>query len=224
MYYPNHLPYHNSSFLLTEEENEKPQLVIPSFFDCYGYPETMRRLQLWINTAFAYRRFNHRTALEMLDIKSQLMRLLEAASMLTDSGLGDIPDANADLFNPRWYYNPSPGYTAWDFFPHHLSEQEYRTPYLVLEECIQKRTLPQWRSILDDLYDGACYRSTNGEEHSGAIYQDTNEDNIRQRCRQLLKLIEACHLILVREIANPGAGKAKAIARKPGMVKKAAGV
>jgi hypothetical protein len=182
----------------------------------------MHYLQLWINTAFAYRRFNHRTALEMLDIKSQLMRLLEAASILTDNGLSDIPDADTDLFNPRWYYDPSPGYTAWDFFPRHLSEQQYRTPYLVLEECTHKRTLPEWRSILDDLYDAACYRSTNGEVHSGTIYQDTNEDNIRQRCRQLLKLVEASHLILVREIAVPEASRVKATAKKTAMVKKAA--
>ena len=200
MYYPNHQPYHNLPLLLDENECKNPRKVIPAFFDCYGYPCTMHYLQLWFNTAIAHRRFNHRTVLEMLSLKSELLKLLEAASIFTDNGRSNIPAKETDLFQPRWFYDYiEPGHTAWDYFPRHLSEEQYRRPALVLEECRTKRTLPEWRSILDVLFFSACHRSANNENYSGSIYQVTYENNIGQRCRQLLQLVEAAHLIDVRE-------------------------
>ncbi|HSC39356.1 MAG TPA: hypothetical protein VLD19_15845, partial [Chitinophagaceae bacterium] len=117
-----------------------------------------------------------------------------------DNGRSDIPAKETDLFQPRWFYDYiAPDRTAWDYFPRHLSEQQYRQPALVLEECRTKRTLPEWRSILDLLFLAACQRSANHENYSGSIYQVTYENNIGQRCRQLLQLVEAAYLIDVRE-------------------------
>ena len=49
------------------------------------------------------------------------------------------------------------------------------------------------------LFYAACHHSANTASHSGSIYQATYENNIGQRCRQLLQLVEAAHLIDVRE-------------------------
>ncbi len=203
MYHPNHEPHYNTPYLLTEEESANPRSVIRVFFDCAHYPVQVQLLLFWFKNAFGYRRLRRKTLLRVHDFKGQLLRLLEAASLMTDKGKSTIPAKETNIMNQRWYVRqPAPGYCAWDYFPRFLTRQQYRNPYLALQQCTAKRTLPQWRTILDDVYDAACQCSTNGDENAGTIFNDVVEPNIHLRCLQLLQLVEAAHLILVRE--KPG--------------------
>jgi hypothetical protein len=188
------LPHH-----LTGQEMQNPHLVIKDFFSCYDLPFAILQLENWVRSAFAEKsRLSKSDSLLLLDIQEHLIRLLEAALLLDDESSSegktmDVQTApDSTLLNTALFYTPHPTTQAWDCFPRHLSRTEYRNPYHVFTICLGQLDLAGWRKFLKGLFYAATYDTP----ISGAI----NDDDIQYTCKCLYKLLEACHLIKVREI------------------------
>jgi hypothetical protein len=138
----------------------------------------------------------------MLYFFDLLGKVIEAAELLTDEpgnrekGAVITPSSESDLLNPYFYCSQTQKeFPAWQCFPRHLSRSEYLDPYWVLEKCFQRKSSAEWRAFLMDLF---CAASKN----DNSIVDDTHDIDIYRTCRYLFKLLEACHLIKVREMGN----------------------
>jgi len=198
MYYPNFLPHHNQPMLLTEAEHQHPQQVIVAFFECYHLVDARRSLKRCLKAAFSHRRLRRKGLLDIIALREALLRLLEAATLLRDEGKAALPEDEPDPLNPLWYLGRNTGeHTHWDYLPRHLSQKQYRNPYRVFHQCARKSTLPLWRGLLEGLVAAASYANMHGED--GCIPYSDKEPCARAQCSRLVQLVEAAHLVYVRE-------------------------
>ena len=198
MNYPDYLPHHNQPAVLTEEQYNDPIHAIYDFFDWYDLVHARARLCLWIKTAFSNRRLRRTTLLEVLTLKEDLVPLLEAATLLQDDNRWNIPDDEQDIIHPRWYfYKAYDRLNQWHYQPRHLTERQYRNPARVFKQCTMRSTLPEWKTYLDSLFYAACYSNIGG--YDGCVGHSEKEVNAHGQAGRLVMLLEAAHLVYVRE-------------------------
>jgi hypothetical protein len=102
-------------------------------------------------------------------------------------------DVETNLLHPALYFGWGRNNTIWDHFPRNLNMQEYIDPYLVLPQFFELYDLNEWCKELNNLLSDGL------SSHDPAEFfgQDQNMLLIQ---KNLLKLIEAVHLIDVREV------------------------
>ncbi|HEY4151031.1 MAG TPA: hypothetical protein VGM41_18965, partial [Chitinophagaceae bacterium] len=184
--------------LLLEEEYDDPKRVIVQFFDANHLQDALSQLKSCLKAAFSKRRLRRRTLLSMMAFREDMLRLLEAATLLKDEGKSTIPEDAADPLATSWYCaSIGRDYTEWDYLPRHLSRKQYFNPYRVFKQCSNMSTLPEWRVVIEGLIDAAAYRGMEGED--GCICHSNEEPNAYSQCKRLVELVEAAHLIYVRE-------------------------
>lgn len=81
----------------------------------------------------------------------------------------------------------------WDYFPRSLSVKEYKNPYLVFKNFFKYQKLDKWKKDLQEVLEYSLYKYTDGLELE-----------LLDIYFHLTKLIEAAHLIDVREITHVG--------------------
>lgn len=97
------------------------------------------------------------------------------------------------LLNKNLYCGQHVGSSEWDFFPRTLSVKEYKNPYLAFRNFFKYQKLDKWKEDLQEVLNYSLSKYTDGLElELLAIYF------------HLTKLIEAAHLIDVREIVHIG--------------------
>ena len=98
----------------------------------------------------------------------------------------------SDVFNPNLFCSWHKNLTEWDFFPRELSLKEYVNPYLAFKRFFKYMKLPEWKEVLQEILDYALA--------SDSICETVLKIDTLSIYFQLSKLIEAAHLIDVREI------------------------
>lgn len=95
---------------------------------------------------------------------------------------------NNDLLNQKYYRSHYIFTDNWTDFPRFLTKKEYCNPYLVFRKFFNHRSLNDWIIIWRDIVDAALNPDGVGYlEHELTVYI------------YIVKLIEAAHLIDVRE-------------------------
>ncbi len=193
-----------SPISLASEERREPMKAIQAFFREYSLPEVRQHIAQWMNAVL------HRpswlvedtgTHLSFYESVSRLMevawrlRYMEAAQqprVLQDEPAGDILPA-------RELYCPHDGADAWDFFPHHLSREEFCAPYAVFQKLFRIRGLREWQRELHELFSLSLSALT--PQELGVVHDTQGV------ARQLNRLAEACHLLWVwqRQADKPAA-------------------
>ena len=102
----------------------------------------------------------------------------------------------SDIFNKNLYCGWYSYLTEWDYFPRTLSLKEYINPYLVFKSFFKYQTLSEWK---DDLRNILEYALAKDSMYEGSIKMD-----VLSAYFQLTKLMEAAHLIDVRETTHIG--------------------
>jgi len=97
-------------------------------------------------------------------------------------------------FNPNLFCGWHADSTQWDYFPRALSFKEFSNPYLTFKRFFKYLSLPKWKLELQDLLDYALVETSLSE--AGI------EKDMLSLYFHLSKLIEAAHLIDVREISH----------------------
>jgi hypothetical protein len=183
---------------LSMQEICNPYSVIEDFFSNYDLPRARHDLDKWFRSAFAQKsRLGKKESLSLLDLREHLIRLLEAAQLLNDDSAYDekalqLTANDAVLMNTALYYNPCKNSLAWECFPRYLSRTEYANPYIVFEKCLGQLDLNGWRKFLKNLFYAATYDIQ--------VNEAVNDDDLYYTCKCLFKLVEACHLVKVRDI------------------------
>jgi hypothetical protein len=99
-------------------------------------------------------------------------------------------------FNPNLFCGWHVDSTQWDYFPRVLSFKEYANPYLTFKRFFKYLTLPKWKQELQDLLEYALVETSLAEAGM--------EKDMLSLYLHLTKLIEAAHLIDVRETTHIG--------------------
>ncbi|MGJ7033419.1 hypothetical protein [Niabella hirudinis] len=93
----------------------------------------------------------------------------------------------------RLYARPDGRWAAWAYLPKNLSTKEYRDPYRVFRHFFKYQTLAQWQQSMAQMLDYALASNTGHEDL-----------NLLKLYLHLTRLMEAAHLIDVREVTHVG--------------------
>ncbi len=119
--------------------------------------------------------------------------LIKAADRLKEKKNGPIIDSAEDVFNKKYYCSHYLTSSQWEDFPRFLSLKEFCNPYKVFKKFFKYQDTHAWLHDLQETVD--CALSKNIGElglEMIAIYS------------HLVKLVEAAHLINVREVTHIG--------------------
>ncbi|MFT3949812.1 MAG: hypothetical protein QM763_22805 [Agriterribacter sp.] len=124
---------------------------------------------------------------------SKLMRsLIKTAHALRHKKHSAVAIKKDDLFNKKYYRSHYVSADAWQEFPRYLSEKEYSDPYLVFQQFFSYQSLSSWLQCWEQVVENAfCSDSTSITDPLTV-------------CSHLIKLVEAAHLIDVREVMHVG--------------------
>jgi hypothetical protein len=201
MPYLEHQPIDFFPRCLLQDEIANPRLAIQRVFEEeINLMEARKYLEKWLVAIFYDKPVLDRNALMVLmGLQEMLLKLLEAAHLLqmedpalreeiaitVMKGIGlPVPALYCGVMHKH-------SYTAWDYFPRHLNRKEFANPYRVFYKLCQYKRLPEWRNTLQHFFSGAVA--------GGPVYTYFEDENIYLTCKLLLKLVEAAHLVKVRE-------------------------
>ncbi|HEY4148057.1 MAG TPA: hypothetical protein VGM41_03975 [Chitinophagaceae bacterium] len=199
-----YLEHHPNDFFprhLLHDELANPRLVFCRTFDeQINMPDARKYLEKWLCATFYDKPvLNRRFLLLLMGIHEDMLRLLEAAHLLRledperrKASCAEEQVYGPGLPEPELYCSSSnKHYTAWHYLPRYISRKEFANPYRVFDKLCAWKTLPQWRDALQNFFSAAVSGSR--------IYECQNDENVYLTCRHLLRLVEAAHLVKVRE-------------------------
>jgi len=174
-----------------------PYQTIAEFFtaaDIAYYRKTIKRS---INVASSDKFWNITSPGDLLWFFEKLESAINAAYLINlEKKKSPISVRKEDVFNPNLYCNWHGDLAEWDFFPRSLSLKEYIDPYVAFKKFFKYLTLDEWKEQLHELMEFALGKTSFSE---GCVDFDTLPIYFH-----LTKLVEAAHLIDVREITHIG--------------------
>lgn len=170
-----------------------PYQVIAGFFQAADVVSHKKEIKNAILAACSDHICNKKNPSDVIWYFELLESVVNAAYIINkEKKKSPLSISNNDLFNPNLFCSWHRDLTKWDFFPRALSLKEYVDPYLVFKRFFKFLSLPDWKRELKDILDHAL--GTTSLEETGIDF------NCLPIYLNLTKLIEAVHLIDVREI------------------------
>ncbi|MBX2923776.1 MAG: hypothetical protein KF746_16350 [Chitinophagaceae bacterium] len=129
---------------------------------------------------------------DMLLYSKLICSLIKAAYALRHKKHSAVTIKKEELFNKKYYCSHYVSADAWKELPRCLSEKEYSDPYRVFQQFFSYQSLNNWLRCWGQVVENAlCSDSTSIAAPLTA-------------CTHLIKLVEAAHLVDVREVTHVG--------------------
>ena len=191
------LPEYIETSIWYKEEITDPYQTIAAFFSGADVVSHKRHIKEAIKSAASNKVCKASTPADILFHFKLVESVINAASLLNKEKkkcpISVRPD---NLFNKNLYCGWHSGLTEWDFFPRALSLKEYINPYVVFKRFFKYLKLAEWKRELNDIFEYAIARES--------LWDAGVECDLLGIYFHLTKLIEAVHLIDVREITHIG--------------------
>ncbi len=185
-----------------ERKLADPYQAIAAFFDFFNLYDSREYIQTWLEKVYEHDFWQVASPAELLSYYEELVHLIRAAHQIYLSGkqrqtaielLADKGcDPETSLLHPALYVGWSGDHNLWNYFPRSLKMEEYNDPYLVLPDFFAIHSPDEWEEELRSLLSNGLSTDTPAE-----VFENHNVPNIEKK---LLKLVEAMHLIDVREV------------------------
>lgn len=178
---------------LSRKETD-PHQVIAEFFSVFSLTGIRQTIKGLLLSAYRKKIYNKRAPCDVLFDMKVLESLIRAAHLLTEKKRKTPIKVNdSDLLDKKFYCGRHAFSTEWDFLPRTLSVNEYKNPYLAFKRFFKYQDLPQWKKDLEDILHTSLSRS-----------KEVSEMNVELLpvYFHLTKLVEAAHLIDIREITH----------------------
>lgn len=197
---------------IDEGISQTPHHVCGQFLEWFDMKEAKKYINHWLKAVYKSASWSLGPPGDLLYFYECLLQLVEGTWLVNrmdnnSDRLGNISaisdDEKFDIMHPSNYCRLIQAASAFDYFPRNLSALEFINPYLVFDKFFKYRQLQDWRDMLYDLFRGAL--TNHDMEHMGTYF-----DLVRIK-RHLDKLVEASHLISIREFIREN-GKWKEIA------------
>jgi hypothetical protein len=179
------------------EEITDPYQVIAEFFSHADVASHRKTIRDAIKAACSDRVWSKRNPGDLLFDFKLLESVINAAYLLNkEKKKSPLTISQDKLFDPNLYCGWHGGMTEWDFFPRMLSLKEYIDPYLVFKRFFKFLKLAEWKRELSDVAEYALGTTS--------LWEAGIDFNTLPIYFHLTKLVEAAHLIDVREITHVG--------------------
>jgi hypothetical protein len=164
--------------------------------------EAVNKDDYWRDSSPSELLFYYKKLITLIKAAHQIYKKNKAGKTAIDLLKAKRLHVETNLLHPALYFGWGRNETMWDHFPRYLTMEEYIDPYLVFPQFFSFYSLKEWHKELSELLsDGLS--NCNPDEFSG---QDRDMLLIE---KNLLKLVEAVHLIDVREVGYIGDFKKK---------------
>ncbi|RFM26995.1 hypothetical protein [Deminuibacter soli] len=179
------------------EEITDPYQIIANYFDFATVADYRHQVLQMIKKAYTKGIWQKRCPANVLFSFEQLEGLINAAYLIDkENKNGQLKIQRSEAFNPNLFRGWIGRLSDWDYFPRSLSFKEYTNPYLVFKRFFKYRELGDWKKALKPLQEYVL--------SPDPVFECMESADSLQIYRYLLKLIEAAHLIDVREINHVG--------------------
>jgi hypothetical protein len=181
-----------------KEKITDPYQIFAEFFSAADVVSHKRTVKNALSAASSDRIYNKRNPGDLLFNLGQLESVINAAHILNkEKKRSPLSIEINSVFDPNLFRGWLGGdLTDWDYFPRMLSLKEYKNPYVVFKRFFKFQDLAAWKEDLRTISEYALVKTSLSE---ACIDMDT----LSIYC-YLTKLIEAAHLIDVREVTHVG--------------------
>jgi hypothetical protein len=177
------------------EEIKDPYQIFAEYFSGADLVSQKKTVKTALNAAGSNHIWNKRNPGDLIYSFGQLESVINAAYLINkEKKKSPLSIENDSLHDPNLYRGWIGGLTDWDYFPRILSLKQYKDPYVVFKRFFKSQSLAEWKSDLRAISEYALVMTSLSET---GIHMDTLAVYI-----YLTKLIEAAHLIDVREVTH----------------------
>jgi len=185
---------------LSSDDITNPYRVISFYFSWSALPAQRSNIRQIIAASIKERHWSKGHPRILIHAGERLEKLIEAAYLIqrdndkvaNNPSIINPDEVRKDIVNPELYCGWAAMFFPWDYFPRHLTKEEYINPYKALRKFFKYRSLPEWKELIKELMD--CALSPQSVYELGTYF------NVIKVSTMLQKLIEAAHLIEVREL------------------------
>ncbi len=187
--------------LLSIDEIAEPYKAVHSLIREYDLTYLRQTVSDWMASVYKAGSWIEEMSGNFLYFYENLLKIIESAWIIqkidNSTRLANLTISynidEIELMDTKFYCKPADKIYSWDYFPRSLSRKEYINPYKALTKFFKFYSLPKWKNQLENiLYISIRDNSTLS---GGSI-------NILNVKKHLNKLIDACHLIVVREFES----------------------
>jgi hypothetical protein len=183
-----------------------PYQVIAEFFSAEHLYDSRKYLTRLIDTAYSHKVWKGNNPDYVLFQFDMLESLFNAAWLIDrERETSSIVFNRSDDFNPNLFSSSETSHNAWDEMPRSLSYREYQDPYRVFRKIFRRHSLDKWLYELREITRMALRKD---------CYTEVSAFPSHHILHNLLRLVEAAHLIDVREITHVGGIIKSRISRK----------
>jgi hypothetical protein len=178
-----------------------PYALIQDFFSALSLPRYRKYIFSTLKAAGSAHYWKKEDPASLLYFQKKMEDLLDAAHLLLKKPLGKKTERKKSVLRPEslaaaeidqaLYLDKSSGLSQWEAFPRSLSEKEFLNPRIAFEAFFRHRSLKEWKADFGEIIFYALTPHSCSEDLVDLDLLKTN--------RLLQKLIEAAHLIWVRE-------------------------
>lgn len=186
----------------------EPFAIIEDFFSAIPLPQYRKYIFSMLKAANSKKYWKKEDPASLLYCQKKLSDLMGAALLLNvkstlvngKKSKASIAPAELDreIIDPSLYMDKNLLHIQWEVFPRNLSKKEFLDPYLAFKHFFRNRNLKVWRRDLTEMIFYALSPHDSAEDLLDLKFLEINS--------QLQKLVEAAHLIWIREI-NPAQEK-----------------
>ncbi|SFW82283.1 hypothetical protein [Chitinophaga sancti] len=189
------IPKYIESAVWNKEEISDPYQVIAESFSSGSLVYYRKNIKKIIHFSFSEYSWKENPA-DIFYRFGLIEKIINAAYLINKEQKKNPLDIRpSDVFNPNLYSSRWGVNSDWENFPRALSMKEFMNPYLVLRRFFEYRKLSEWKDLLRS-FSESIFDTQNIE------YESVNSYDCLTIYFHLVKLLEAVHLIDVREITH----------------------
>lgn len=200
-------PQHLDDLLRDEENFSDPYQVIARFFDLSGIAGHRKTIITWMEAVNKNDYWRDSCPSDLLFYYKKIIALIRAAyqiykenkrgktasDLLKEKGYA----IETNMLHPALFFGWERYSAIWEHFPRHLNLDEYNDPYLVFPQFFAFHEPDEWQEELGELLSDAL-----SSDNAAEVFTKDRDMLLIQK--NLLKLVEATHLIDVREVSYIG--------------------
>lgn len=188
---------YRSSSIWYREKIKDPYQVIAEFFSCASISSHRKTIKDVLISISKNSQYSKDSPGDLLFEFKLIESVINSAYLINQTKAeSPLEISPAGALNKNLYCGRHSDISEWEDFPRSLSLKEYINPYLVFRQFFKYRKLKEWKKDMEEILEFALAESSYIE---GGLTFDVLSIYVH-----LTKLIEAAHLIDVREITHVG--------------------
>jgi len=180
-----------------KQEITDPYQLLAEFFSTYNVSYMRKAIWQIIRAAYSEKVWAKGTPEDLLFHFENIESVINACFIINlEHKQSPIEVNNEQLFNRNLFRSWQANYTDWDEMPKFLLLKEYHNPYSCIKRFFKYNNIHEWKGLLSKLIQYAFSNSS--------IYEELTDFDTLTVVNKLSGLIEAIHLIDVRENIHIG--------------------